>query len=318
MEGRPRLLCLNHEVRQAEDLLRQMVPKMITIKLTLDTDLRKVAADPLHIEQILLNLGSNAADAMPDGGRLIIETRNVELDRQFCKEHVYVVPGSYVLLTVSDTGVGMNATTAAHIFDPFFTTKAAGKGTGMGLASVYGIVKNLEGYILCHSEPDKGSAFDIYLPAAAETESHDDEAMAEMAPRGGTETILVVDDEAAIRETAGEMLTHYGYTVLFAENGEAAHEIFRYRKSDIRLGLWISACRAWAATSACGKCGRNIQRPKSSSPAATPPPNMPGKPRNWGLPGLSVNRIAFQILFPRCGRCWTSRNLWINQGLTNS
>ena len=235
MEGRPRLLCLNHEVRQAEDLLRQMVPKMITIKLTLDTDLRKVAADPLHIEQILLNLGSNAADAMPDGGCLSIETRNVELDRQFCKEHVYVVPGSYVLLTVSDTGVGMNATTAAHIFDPFFTTKAAGKGTGMGLASVYGIVKNLEGYILCHSEPDKGSAFDIYLPVAAETESHDDEAMAEMAPRGGTETILVVDDEAAIRETAGEMLTHYGYTVLLAENGEAALEIFRYRKSDIRL-----------------------------------------------------------------------------------
>ncbi len=235
MEGTPKLLCLNHEVRQAEELLRQTVPKMIAIELSLDEDLWGVNADPMHIEQILLNLGSNAADAMPEGGRLVIETANVTLDQKFCKNHVDAVPGGYVLLTVTDNGTGMDESIVTHIFDPFFTTKAVGKGTGMGLASVYGIVKNLGGIILCYSEPGRGSTFKIYLPAAGRKKAVPDARIPETAVRGGTESILVVDDEVLIRETAAEMLSHYGYTVLLAENGEAALEMFRHQMDDIHL-----------------------------------------------------------------------------------
>ena len=223
MEGSPRVLSLNHEVREAEEVLRQMVPKMIAIELHLDEGIWPVKADPLHIEQILLNLGGNAADAMPEGGRLIIETRNVTIDKRFCANHVYASPGDYVCLTVCDTGAGMDAKTVTHIFDPFFTTK------------VYGIVKTLEGYIHCYSEPGKGTAFKIYLPAA----DGKSDAPAPSPPRkilmNGMETILVVDDEEAIREAAGEMLTYHGYGVLYAENGETALEIFKNRMDDIDL-----------------------------------------------------------------------------------
>lgn len=236
VDGRPRILSLNYEVRHTEELLRQTVPKMVAIDLNLDEQVEPVKADPMHIEQILLNLGSNAVDAMPDGGRLIIETRNVVLDHRFCSDHACAIPGSYVLLTVSDTGSGMDATTMTHIFDPFFTTKAAGKGTGLGLASVYGIVKSLGGYILCYSEPGRGSSFKIYLPAADRAPGKD-ASLPEKKPRGGAETILIVDDEPAIREAAGEMLAYHGYNILLAETGESALEIFSARMDAIDLVL---------------------------------------------------------------------------------
>ena len=237
-EGSPRPLSLNHEIRQVEELLRQTVPKMIAIDLNLDAGVWAVKADPMHIEQILLNLGSNAVDAMPDGGRLAIETRNMVLDQKFCKDHLYATPGNYVLMMITDTGAGMDATTVAHMFDPFFTTKAVGKGMGLGLASVHGIVKTLGGYILCYSEPGRGSVFKIYLPAVDEKPA----ASADAHPRenqlmGGAETILVVDDEPTVREAAGEMLAYYGYEVLFAENGESALEIYRRQMDAIDLVL---------------------------------------------------------------------------------
>ena len=164
VEGKRRPLDLNREILEAEKVLKVTLPKMIAIDLHLGSRLEAVNADPVQIEQILLNLGSNAADAMPDGGRLILETRNASLDEEFCHHHLGAKPGDYVLLKVADTGQGMDRETVQHIFEPFFTTKEVGKGTGLGLASVYGIVKSHGGYILCESELGQGTAFRIYLP----------------------------------------------------------------------------------------------------------------------------------------------------------
>jgi PAS domain S-box-containing protein len=235
MEGHRCALSLNHEIRQAEQILRQTVPKMITIELNLENDLRTVYADPIHIEQILLNLGSNAADAMEGCGRLTIETRNINLDDAYCKMHLGATPGEYVLLTVSDTGCGMEPGTVAHIFDPFFTTKGVGKGTGLGLASVYGIVKSHGGYITCYTEPGQGTVFKIYLPAISQPEEIFEPVPSETILPSGSETILVVDDEAPIREAAAEMLTYFGYAVIGAENGETALDIFRNQPNEIDL-----------------------------------------------------------------------------------
>ena len=167
VEGQRRIIDLNGEILEAEKVLKVTIPKMIALELHLGRDLDVVQADPVQIEQILLNLGSNAADAMPYGGRLILETRNASLEGEFCRRHPGSVPGNYVLLTVADTGQGMDPETVQHIFEPFFTTKEVGKGTGLGLASVYGIVKSHGGYIRCESEAGQGTRFRIYLPVAA-------------------------------------------------------------------------------------------------------------------------------------------------------
>lgn len=235
MEGHRCSLSLNHEIRQVEQILKQTVPKMIHIDLNLENELRPVYADPIQIEQILLNLGSNAADAMPDGGRLTIETGNATLDKAFCKNHLGADPGEYVMLTVSDTGCGMEPSTVAHIFDPFFTTKGIGKGTGLGLASVYGIVKSHGGYITCYTEPGQGAVFKIYLPAISQPVDSLEPVLPETLLPGGSETILVVDDELPIREAATEMLSHFGYAVINAENGENALTIYREWSRDIDL-----------------------------------------------------------------------------------
>ncbi len=155
---------LNHQVKEAAEMLERSISKMISIELDLDKDARFINADPIQVEQVLLNLGTNAADAMPDGGRLIIETSNVDVDEALVKEHTGLKKGGYVLLKVSDTGCGMDEETLDKVFDPFFTTKEVGRGTGLGLASVYGIIKAHEGYISCRSRPGKGTTFKIYWP----------------------------------------------------------------------------------------------------------------------------------------------------------
>jgi two-component system cell cycle sensor histidine kinase/response regulator CckA len=235
MEGKRRPIDLNQEILEAEKILKRAIPKMITMDLHLGSRLEVVHADPVQIEQILLNIGSNAADAMPNGGRLILETRNVSLDEEFCRSHLGAKPGNYVLLTVEDTGQGMDLETVQHIFEPFFTTKEIGKGTGLGLASVYGIVKSHGGYILCESEVGQGTIFKIYLPAVQEMGAQVGMVVEEAPLEGGSETILVVDDEASITELAVQILQRHGYQVFAADCGEAALETFQTRKGEIDL-----------------------------------------------------------------------------------
>ena len=219
---------LNNVVLEAESMLRRTIPRMIDIELNLDADLWNINADSNQLHQVLMNLGSNAVDAMPDGGSLAIETCKTHLDDEYTKLQAGVPPGKYVLLTVSDTGQGMDKKTMEHIFDPFFTNKAVGKGTGLGLATVYGIVQNHAGFILCYSEPGRGTTFKIYLPAiksedelSALTEGDADQVST------GDETVLLVDDEESLREMGSRILARSGYRVLVADTGEAALEIYR-------------------------------------------------------------------------------------------
>jgi PAS domain S-box-containing protein len=237
VEGERRPVNLNREIMDIEKVLRRTIPKMIDIEISLSQDLRTVHADPIQMEQILLNLGSNAADAMPEGGKLILETGNASLDEDYCRNHLGAVPGEYVLLKVTDTGHGMDQKTLQHIFEPFFTTKEIGKGTGLGLGSVYGIVKSHGGYIMCYSEKGHGTTFNIYLPAIADWSGEAQKPADRVPPQGGSETILVVDDESAIREFAKQILRRFGYQVLLARSGEEALEIYKGRKDDIGLVL---------------------------------------------------------------------------------
>ena len=217
---------LNREVSDAALMLERIIPKMIGITTRLAEDLDIIDADPTQLEQILLNLGTNARDAMPGGGALTMETENLELDEAFCSAHPPLQPGRYVLLTVSDTGQGMDPEVRDHIFEPFFTTKVQGEGTGMGLASVYGIVEAHHGYIECYSEPGQGTVFRIYLPARAAQRGQSPEPVVEpQTLPGGDETVLLVDDEPGVREIGRMMLTKCGYTVLSAPSGETALEM---------------------------------------------------------------------------------------------
>ena len=228
-------LEINQEVEQARKLLERTIPKMIDIELRTVSRLWPVKADPVQIEQVMLNLGSNAADAMPDGGKLIIGTENVTLSEEFTQDHWGAKPGKYVLITVSDSGCGMDKETIEHIFEPFYTTKEVGKGTGLGLASVYGIVKSHDGYISCSSEKNHGTTFKIYLPAIEQPDQDVYDSLDDDAPEGGTETILLVEDEDAVRDFASDALSHFGYTVITASNGEEAVDIYTSRKDLIDL-----------------------------------------------------------------------------------
>jgi CheY-like chemotaxis protein len=226
---------LNQEVNQACRMLERTIPRMIEIEVRPGSRLWTVHADPVQIEQTILNLGGNAADAMPDGGRLLIETQNVVLDDDYVDGRLEAEPGRYVLLTVSDTGEGMDKETVEHIFDPFFTTKGVGRGTGLGLSSVYGIVKSHGGYINCYSEKGQGTSFKIYLPAGEEAAEEDAEAPAASPALGGDETILLVDDDELIRDFASQALAKFGYTVLTAVNGEEAVEIYSEKGDAVDL-----------------------------------------------------------------------------------
>ena len=181
-----------------------------------------------------MNLAVNARDAMPNGGTLTITTNNVELDQEYCRRNLGAKAGRYVLLAVSDTGHGMDKETLAHIFEPFFTTKEAGKGTGLGLATVYGIVKLHQGYIVCYSEPELWTSFKIYLPAVSSANDLESPST-ETDISGGTETILLADDDNSVLDLTKELLESYGYDVITAVNGKEALKIFQSRGDSISL-----------------------------------------------------------------------------------
>lgn len=214
---------------------------MIRIEAHLAEDLEMIEGDSNQLEQMLMNLGTNARDAMPDGGTLIIETSNVALDEEYCKQHPETLPGRYVLLRVSDMGHGIDKDTLRQIFDPFFTTKNVGKGTGLGLSAVFGIVEGHGGHITCHSDPGKGTAFNIYLPAFIHerSESIPEKRFLEDI-QGGNEIILIVDDEPGIRDIGSQALSKQGYTVLTAVSGEEALNIYnRHRDKGKDIDLVI-------------------------------------------------------------------------------
>ncbi|MBF0528466.1 MAG: PAS domain S-box protein [Deltaproteobacteria bacterium] len=235
VETRKKIVRLNQEIENARRMLERIIPKMIELELHPGRGLWDVKVDPVQIDQIILNLGKNAADAMPDGGKLLIETENIVLNEEFARNHLGAKPGRYVVLTVSDTGHGMDQETVEHMFDPFFTTKEIGKGTGLGLASVYGIVKSHDGSITCYSEIGRGTSFKIYLPAIESKETDRSSTGIIKQIQGGTETILLVDDEEPIRDFAKQVLLKFGYKVLTASSGEEALGIYLRKQNEIDL-----------------------------------------------------------------------------------
>ena len=225
---------LNHEILQIRDLLAHTIPKTIRIDLDLSDDLKKIYADPSQVGQIILNLAVNARDSMPDGGTLTISTTNSVISTDHSEFSRGVKKGEYVLLTVSDTGHGIDDELIPHIFEPFFTTKAVGKGTGLGLATVYGIVKQHNGHITCDSRSGIGTTFNVYVPTLI-TEKDTEKLMVETPVIGGNETLLLVEDEELVRDLGREILADFGYEVIVAENGKLALDIFQEQKDRISL-----------------------------------------------------------------------------------
>ncbi len=221
----PKVFDLNSVVSDLEKMLRRMIGEDIELRVNADSDLGNIKADPVQVEQVIMNLIINARDAMPKGGKLSIETANVYLDESYSREHVSVVPGDYVMLAISDTGCGMDEDTRQRIFEPFFTTKEQGKGTGLGLSTVYGIVKQSGGNIWVYSEAERGTTFKLYFPrVTAEAEEYRRAANTLEVP-GGTETILLVEDADLVRTLARQVLETAGYRVFEAASGDAAIKI---------------------------------------------------------------------------------------------
>ena len=221
----PRVMNLNSVVEDMGKLLPRLIGEDIDLMIQMAGDLGMIRADASQMEQIVMNLAVNSRDAMPNGGKLVIETSNAELDQIYSTVHPIVRPGSYVCLAVSDTGTGMDAETQTHIFEPFFTTKEQGKGTGLGLSTVYGVVKQSGGFIWVYSEVGKGTSFKIYLPRVHEAAENPGKALpAGEVPRG-TETILLSEDEQDVRDVAREFLESGGYTVIEARDGREALRI---------------------------------------------------------------------------------------------
>jgi PAS domain S-box-containing protein len=233
-ETNPRHLDLNQSIRQTQKFLQRTIPKIIDIELRLSEGLAPIHADSTQMDQVIMNLAVNARDAMPEGGKLLIETANVVLDDDYARSHLEAKPGSYVLLRVTDTGSGMDKETLKHIFEPFYTTKGPGKGTGLGLAMVFGIVKQHHGFIKCSSEVGRGATFEIYLPALTSILQLDQLAVSATPPTG-TETILLVDDEELLLDLGKRILSKAGYTVLTAHNGKGALDLYRSDKGTISL-----------------------------------------------------------------------------------
>jgi len=230
----PRSINLNDVVGEAMSLLQRVIGEQIELKTLLASDLRTTKADPAQVEQVVLNLCLNARDAMPQGGRLLIETCNADLNEEYCRRMGSVRPGRYVRLSVSDEGTGMDASTLEKIFEPFFTTKEKEKGTGLGLATVFGIVQQHLGHIDVHSEVGKGSVFRVYLPAV-EGSAEARPALEEAPLRGGTETILIAEDHEGLRQMSQEALTGLGYSIVLARDGREAIEKFEANPREISL-----------------------------------------------------------------------------------
>ncbi len=237
VETKRRPLDLNRELNQAIDILRHSLPRMVTIQTRLAPRLHPVLGDSGQLEQVILNLGANASDAMPDGGRLLFITRNIHLDSRACRRQGALRPGNYVLLLVADTGQGMDQKTLSRIFEPFFTTKQPDKGSGLGLSTVYGIVEGHQGHICCYSRPGRGSVFKIYFPALSQKVASLQEIARrrESAPRGDGETILLVEDEPVILASSCEALEVAGYQVICAATGEEALSLYLKQHADISL-----------------------------------------------------------------------------------
>ena len=216
----PRIVDLNDVVAGMENMLRRLISESIELAVLPGAALGKVMVDPGQVEQVIMNLAVNSRDAMPDGGKLIIETGNVELDSKYASAHFGATPGPHVMLAVTDTGTGMDRATQARMFEPFFTTKEKGKGTGLGLATVFGIVRQSGGNVWVYSEPGRGTTFKVYFPCS------DPAAVAAVTPTPpatgglrGTETVLLVEDEERVRVLARTVLRRYGYHVLEAQSG---------------------------------------------------------------------------------------------------
>jgi len=217
----PKVINLNSLVVNLDKMLQRLIGEDIEMKSVIEPSLGSARADPGQIEQVIMNLVVNARDAMPRGGNLTLETANIDLDQTYARDHAGVLPGRYVMLAVSDTGIGMDPETQTHVFEPFFTTKVMGRGTGLGLSMVYGIVKQSEGLIEVYSEAGHGTTFKIYLPRVGEPAEILSEKPLPAVPIRGTETILLVEDDSQVRELAGSVLTACGYTMLLADSALA-------------------------------------------------------------------------------------------------
>jgi two-component system, cell cycle sensor histidine kinase and response regulator CckA len=233
----PEILDLNTVITQMSSMLRRLIGEDIELNSVLQPDLGLINADPGKIEQIVMNLVINARDAMPQGGKLTLETANVNFEDEYVSEHPVAKKGFYVMMAISDSGMGMDAATQTHLFEPFFTTKEKGKGTGLGLSTVYGIVKQSEGYIWVYSEPGKGTTFKVYFPSAkGEISKSTIEVKPESGSRG-SETVLVVEDESSVRSLISRILRDRGYNVIEAENGEEALRLNQSFAENIHLVL---------------------------------------------------------------------------------
>jgi PAS domain S-box-containing protein len=233
----PIVVDLSSVLADTEEMLRRLIGEDVELVTTLRPDLGRVKVDPGQIEQVIMNLAVNARDAMPEGGKFLIETSNVEVDEDFARCHSNMAPGKYVMLAATDTGCGMDRETQARIFEPFFTTKGQGKGTGLGLAMVYGIVKQSGGFIWVSSEPGRGSTFEIYFPCLEVEERTAEPAKVLPKPPKGKETVLVVEDEGGVRSLVCETLASYGYKVLEAAGGAQALQIAEQHAEPIHLLL---------------------------------------------------------------------------------
>ncbi len=237
VESKLRPVNVNHEIHQVAGMLSRTIPKMIDMQISLEEHIPTIDADASQLQQVLMNLALNARDAMPEGGTLTIRTENLELDVDHCRKHLGTKPGPHVLISVSDSGSGMDQKTKDLIFDPFFTTKEAGKGTGLGLSIAYGIVKSHGGHIVCRSRPGEGTSFRIYLPILVDGTITDLEMPETETLMGGTETVLIIEDEDKIRDVAAEMLSSFGYKILTATNGKEGLRYYREKADNIDIVL---------------------------------------------------------------------------------
>jgi signal transduction histidine kinase len=233
----PKVFDLNNIVSNLEKMLCRIIGEDIELKTVLESEAMAIKADPGQLEQVIMNLIVNARDAMPRGGKLTIETAKVFLDEAYCELHVDINPGPYVLLAISDTGLGMDPEVQARIFEPFFTTKQKEKGTGLGLATVHGIIRQSEGFIWVYSEPGQGTTFKIYLPEAQEKVEEQRTALAPAVSCQGNENILIVEDDDLVRCVARRILEHYGYSILEARTGKEALAIGEQNPEPIHLLL---------------------------------------------------------------------------------